>query len=88
MVSILCLAAIPGVIWSAAAQWLRAENRPEIEFVATAAMTVALIANTALMAPYGLEALAWGYLAVATITQLVAAMRPLATALKPNLVEA
>ncbi|MDV7144010.1 oligosaccharide flippase family protein [Tropicimonas sp. TH_r6] len=88
VVSILCLAAIPGVIWSAAAQWLRAENRPEIEFLATAAMTVALIANTALMAPHGLEALAWGYLAVATITQLGAALRPLATALKPKLVEA
>ncbi|WP_068116381.1 oligosaccharide flippase family protein [Tropicimonas marinistellae] len=88
VVSILCLAAIPGVVWSAAAQWLRAENRPESEFAATAVMTLALIANTALMAPYGLEALAWGYLAVATITQLGAALLPLVTALKPHLVEA
>lgn len=88
VVSILCLAAIPGVVWSAAAQWLRAANRPQIEFVATAAMTLALVANTALMAPYGLEALAWGYLAVATITQLGAAFPTLANALKPKLAEA
>ncbi|SFC09443.1 oligosaccharide flippase family protein [Tropicimonas isoalkanivorans] len=87
VVAILCLAAIPGVVWSAAAQWLRAENRPDLEFVATLAMTAALIANTALMAPYGLTALAWGYLVTATVTQLLAALLPLAGALKPAAAE-
>ncbi|MEM8729129.1 MAG: oligosaccharide flippase family protein [Pseudomonadota bacterium] len=87
VVSILCLAAIPGVIWSAAAQWLRAENRPEIEFMSTAAMALALMANTIVMAPYGLEAMAWGYLAVSTFTQLGAALPPLSAALKPKLKE-
>ncbi|MBK1634799.1 oligosaccharide flippase family protein [Rhodovulum adriaticum] len=87
VVSILCLAAIPGVIWSAAANWLRAEGRPQVEFAATLAMTAALIANTVLMAPHGLVALATGYLAVATVTQLGAAARPLASALFPALKE-
>ncbi|MDW4498535.1 oligosaccharide flippase family protein [Sulfitobacter sp. D35] len=74
VVSILCLAAIPGVIWSAAAQWLRAHERPQTELVVTVAVTVALIANTALLAPAGLEAVAWGYLAIAVIVQVGAAI--------------
>lgn len=83
VVSILCLAAIPGVIWSAAANWLRAEGRPQVEFAATLAMTAALIANTVLMAPHDLVALATGYLVVATLTQLGAAARPLASSRRP-----
>ncbi|WP_121066075.1 oligosaccharide flippase family protein [Chachezhania antarctica] len=82
VVSILCLAAIPGVIWSAAAQYLRAQDRPQVEFAVTAAITFALIANTALLAPYGLTAVAWGYLAIATITQLAAALPALAPAFR------
>ncbi|MBR9763842.1 MAG: polysaccharide biosynthesis protein, partial [Rhodobacteraceae bacterium] len=74
VVSILCLAAIPGVIWSAAAQWLRAHERPQTEFLATAMMTFALMANTALLAPYGLTAIATGYLVVSIVTQLGAAL--------------
>ncbi|MFD0979511.1 oligosaccharide flippase family protein [Tropicimonas aquimaris] len=88
VVSILCLAAIPGVIWAATAQWLRADNRPEIEFAATLVMTLALIVNTVLMAPHGLVALAWGYLVVATLTQLVAAALPFVGARKPAMSEA
>ncbi|WP_375691797.1 oligosaccharide flippase family protein [Pseudooceanicola sp. LIPI14-2-Ac024] len=80
IVAILCLAAIPGVIWSAAAQWLRAEGRPQRELAVTLGVTVALIANTVLMAPFGLTALAWGYLAVATVTQLAGALPILAAA--------
>lgn len=74
VVSILCLAAIPGVIWSAAAQWLRADNRPQREFAVTAAITAALILNTALLAPYGLTAVAIGYLILATVGQLLGAL--------------
>ena len=89
VVSILCLAAIPAVIWSAAASWLRAEGRPQGELVATLAMTVALIANTIVMAPHGLTALAMGYLVVAVLTQIGAALMPLSIALhRTNLQEA
>lgn len=83
VVSILCLAAIPGVVWAAAAQWLRAEGRPQAEFGATLMMTLALVGNTVLMAPYGLVPLAAGYLVVATVTQLGAALAPLSAALRP-----
>lgn len=80
VVSILCLAAIPGVIWSAAAQWLRAEGRPQVEFTVTLALTLALIANTALLAPLGLTAVAWGTLALAVAVQIGAALPVLAPA--------
>jgi len=82
IVSTLCLAAIPALIWTAAAQWLRAEGRPALEFRVTLAMTVLLIANTALTAPFGLGVTAAGYLAVASLTQLGAALPALASALR------
>ncbi|QOL81292.1 oligosaccharide flippase family protein [Pseudooceanicola spongiae] len=78
IVSVLCLAAIPGVLWSGAAQWLRAQNQPQTELLLTLAMTLALIANTALLARYGLTSIAFGYLAVALITQIGAALFVLA----------
>ncbi|EPX80520.1 oligosaccharide flippase family protein [Salipiger mucosus] len=80
VVSILCLAAIPGVIWSAAAQWLRAAGRPQVEFSVTLALTIALVANTALLAPLGLTAIAWGTLALALVIQTGAALPVLAPA--------
>lgn len=84
IVSILCLAAIPGVVWTAAAGWLRAENRPGVEFAATTALAAALIANTILMAPYGLTHVAMGYLAVATLTQIGAAWPALSAVFRPH----
>ncbi|MDK3020149.1 oligosaccharide flippase family protein [Pseudodonghicola flavimaris] len=84
VVSILCLAAIPGVIWSAAAQWLRSHDRPQTEFLVTLGLTAALIGNTALLAPYGLSAIAWGYLAVALTVQIGAALPTLAPAFHPS----
>ena len=70
VVSILCLAAIPAVLWSATAQFLRSQDRAGAEFTRTLVMTVALILTTALLAPYGLEVIAWGYLVVAGSTQI------------------
>lgn len=83
IVSILCLAAIPALIWTAAAQLLRAEGRPATEFRATLVLAVALIGNTALTAPYGLHVTALGYLAVTTVTQLAAAWPALSRVLIP-----
>ena len=73
-VSILCLAAIPSMLWAGTAQWLRAEDRPNSEFQVTLAMTVALLASTWLLAPHGIEAIAWGYLAVSTVIQVAASL--------------
>lgn len=71
VVSILCLAAIPAVLWSATAQWLRAHDRAADEFTRTLIMTTALIITTAILAPHGIEVIAWGYLIVAGLTQTV-----------------
>ncbi|WP_235856100.1 oligosaccharide flippase family protein [Mesobaculum littorinae] len=84
VVSILCLAAIPGVLWSAAAQWLRSADRPQVEFAVTLATTLALIANTVVMAPHGLVGIAAGYLAVATLAQLAGAWPALSVAFAPR----
>ncbi|GHF59131.1 oligosaccharide flippase family protein [Seohaeicola zhoushanensis] len=78
IVSVLCLAAVPGIVWTAAAQWLRANDQPRRELSVTVALTAALIANTMLMAPLGLSAIAWGYLVVATVVQVAAALAALA----------
>lgn len=85
VVSILCLAAIPGIVWTAAAGWLRAEGRPGTEFSVTVVQTAALVANTILMAPFGVSAIAVGYLIVATITQIGAAIPAIRAAFSPTL---
>ncbi|SLN10168.1 Lipopolysaccharide biosynthesis protein WzxC [Roseivivax jejudonensis] len=77
VVSILCLAAIPGVIWTGTAQWLRADDRAHVEFAVTLGVTAALICTTAILAREGLTAIAWGYLLVATVTQIGAALATL-----------
>ncbi|WP_460272160.1 oligosaccharide flippase family protein [Celeribacter sp. ULVN23_4] len=69
-VSILCLVAIPTMLWTATAGWLRAEDRPMQELRGTAILTAALMANTVIAAPYGLCAIAWGYLGTATVAML------------------
>lgn len=86
VVSILCLAAIPGLIWVAASGWMRAEGRPQTEFLVTLTLAVALTVNTVLMAPYGLTALAWGTLIVAAVVQVAAALPALRHAFFPQLV--
>jgi len=79
-VSILCLAAIPSMLWAGTAQWLRAEDRASSEFNVTLAMTAALLISTWLLAPYGITAIAWGYLAVSTVIQVAASLPLLLTA--------
>ena len=74
VVGILCLAAIPATIWAAAAQHMRAENRPEAEMAVTAILAAALLLMTWITAPYGLVTIAWGYLIVATTIQIAAAL--------------
>ena len=54
----------------------------------TAILTAALIANAAVLAPYGVTAIACGYLAVASVTQIGAALPILAAAFRPTLAKA
>lgn len=85
-ISILCLVAIPTMLWTAAAGWMRAENRPATELAATAVLTLALMANTVIAAPFGLSAIAAGYLGVASVTMLALSWPALrATLLRPGL---
>jgi PST family polysaccharide transporter len=73
-VSILCLAAIPSMLWAGTSQWLRVEDRAGQEFHVTLAMTFALLMSTWLLAPFGIETIAWGYLAVSTVIQVAASL--------------
>jgi PST family polysaccharide transporter len=84
IVSILCLVAIPGTLWSATAGWLRATGRAAQEFWLTAAMTAALMANTALLSSHGLVAVAIGYAVVATVVMVSASLSALSLAFGPS----
>ncbi|WP_353476198.1 oligosaccharide flippase family protein (plasmid) [Salipiger sp. H15] len=84
VVSILCLAAIPMSLWSGAAGWLRAEGRTGEELRATMLLTGALLLNTVIMSPFGLAALAWGYLATACVTMGAASLPALAAGFGPR----
>ncbi|WGW02402.1 oligosaccharide flippase family protein [Tropicibacter oceani] len=66
-ISILCLVAIPTMLWTASAGWMRAENRTILELRGTTILTAALLLNTFLALPYGLTVFAWGYLATACV---------------------
>ena len=84
IVSILCLVAIPTTLWSATAGWLRATGRAHREFWMTAAMTTALMLNTAALAPFGLVAVATGYALTATILMVGASFPALSLAFGPK----
>lgn len=86
VVSILCLAAVPATLWSASAGWLRANNRPHVELGVTLLLTSGLLINTVLMAPHGLVALAWGYLAVAMTVMIGASLPAIFHAFGPKVV--
>ncbi len=79
LVSVLCLAAIPAILWAATAQWLRAENRAGQEFRTSLTATVILTASLAVAAPFGLQATAVTYLIAAVLTQAGAAFLILRT---------
>lgn len=85
LVAILCLAAIPGVLWTAAAQWLRAHDRAGVELTATVATTALLIATTVTLAPAGLAPTAIGYAAALALAQSTLACLVLRGALWPRM---
>ncbi|MEM9147408.1 MAG: oligosaccharide flippase family protein [Pseudomonadota bacterium] len=73
LVSILCLAAIPHLIWTACAQFLRAQDRAALEFGLSLSLAVAALAVTAALSPLGLEVVAWGTVIAAFVLQTSAA---------------
>ncbi len=80
IVAILCLVAIPTTLWTAAAGWLRANERPEIELLVTIVLTVGVVLNTLVLAPYGLTVVAIGYAITTTVIMVTAAMPAFFTA--------
>lgn len=75
VVAILCLVAVPTTLWTAAATWLRATDRAEIELLVTIAIALGAIGNTVVLAPFGLLPLAAGY-AITLSVIFVAASLP------------
>lgn len=69
MVGILCLAAIPAVVWTAISQWLRSEDRAGTDLKASIVIAITIIGAVALAAPFGLTATIYAYLAAATLSQ-------------------
>jgi len=74
IVSILCLAALPALVWTGVAGWLRSENRPRTELAVSALLAAALIANSSLCAAFGLTAIATGYVLISTLIMIGAAL--------------
>jgi len=72
IVAMLCLAALPMVIWSGTGQWLRAHDRAHQELTLSIIITVTLLITTVVLAPYGLMAIATGYVICTTLVQLSA----------------
>lgn len=74
IVSILCLAALPALVWTGVAGWLRSENRPKVELAISAILAAALILNSLALAPFGLTAIATGYVIISAVIMFGAAI--------------
>lgn len=74
VVSILCLCALPLTFWSVAAAELRLAQKPEVEFLVTLFLTVALAVSAIVTAPMGLLAMAMGYVVSVTVVLCGAAV--------------
>jgi len=84
LVSILCLVAIPTTLWATAAGWLRVQGRPQVELWMTAALALCVLASTVLLAPFGLIAMAVGYLVVTGGLMILGAFATLHTYFFPS----
>jgi PST family polysaccharide transporter len=84
LVSILCLVAIPTTLWATAAGWLRVQGKPQVELWMTAALALSVLTSTVLLAPFGLIAMAVGYLVVTGGLMILGAFATLHTDLFPS----
>ncbi|THD74755.1 polysaccharide biosynthesis protein [Thalassobius vesicularis] len=88
IVSVLCLAAIPTLLWTSAAGWLRSNDRPQTEFTVTTLLTVLLVLNTVVMAPHGLMPIAIGYVVLTSVVLTIASLPALIFAFSRPMVTA
>ena len=84
LVSILCLVAIPTTLWTTAAGWLRVCGKPQVELWMTATLAAAVLSSTLLFAPFGLTAMAVGYVVVTGGLMLLGALKILQNDLFPS----
>ncbi|MGF1501871.1 MAG: oligosaccharide flippase family protein [Paracoccaceae bacterium] len=84
LVGVLCLMAVPQILWSGAAQALRAEARAGRELAVTAVLAGALVVGTSIAAPYGLMTVALIQVVLASAIQIAAAWPALAAAFRVN----
>lgn len=80
-VAILCFAALPGIIWAAAAQDLRARGRTDLELAYSAFIALAVTGSIFIAAPFGLTVVIYTVLAALTLSQLAAAAMTMGSAL-------
>ncbi|MCI5078611.1 oligosaccharide flippase family protein [Oricola sp.] len=74
LVSILCFAALPAIVWSAAAQWLRSAGRPDVELVCSVFIAAFVTLGIVVAAPFGLSSVVWSVLVTSVFSQLVASV--------------
>ncbi len=74
LVSVLCLAAVPAVVWTAVSQWLRSENRATTDLIASIFITGVTISSLAIAAPFGLSASVYTYLIASAAAQFGATL--------------
>ena len=74
LVSVLCLAAIPAVIWTAMSQWLRSNNDATADLIASVCITIVTIVSLAIAATFGLTASVYAYVIAASIAQIGATL--------------
>ncbi|WP_421857951.1 oligosaccharide flippase family protein [Oricola sp.] len=84
LVSILCFAALPAVIWSAAAQWHRSVGRPEMDLVCSAFIAAFITCGILVAYPFGLTAVVWSVLATSVVSQVLAAAVSVGAAFVPT----
>ena len=70
LVSVLCLAAVPAVVWTAMSQWLRSNDDATADLIASVCITIITISSLALAATFGLTASVYAYVIASSIAQL------------------
>lgn len=84
LVGLLCLAAIPAVVWAGTSQFLRARGEVSLELRLTLAIATASLGATALAAPFGLFAVAVAILATSVVVQIGLSLPFIVRALVPS----
>lgn len=74
LVSVLCLAAAPAVVWTATSQWLRAEDRANTDLVASIGITTLTVVSLAIASSFGLTASVYTYLIASAVAQIGATL--------------